>query len=415
MKRFIKYLIFASVSFFIMWPCCQALDAQAVYNKVNDSIFTLFSLDFQSRQVKARGSAVAIAKTIVVTNCHVALSGDYLIIKLHALNNPSRVARLFYKNEKQDLCLLEIPGENFTPAKIRASTSVKIGEVVYAIGNPKGTERTISQGIVSNRHPVTGGVWLQTDARIYFGSSGGGLFDASGNLVGITTKMGGNFGFALPTEWITEVMSPKVANNDSTEVTHKTSDTEAAGKQPTQADQPNQSDQKQIHVRPEAVKGLSYLGEYGKDHIALYKNNHECFLLISGKDTNGNISSSILWNPKYETTFIIFPSTAIVKEAMGIIYQAVQSQKSEKQSTYRSQSQLYIADHPYPLYGTEALGQKYPFLVLVFSQSPRSVLLNAGAFKIVFRDQSPSIGNATVMYSLVGMAEALSAYHAKCL
>src|SRR5690606_33405024 len=120
---------------------------------------------------------------------------------------------------------------------------------------------------------------------------------------------------------------------------------------------------------------LSHLGDYGKDQIGLYRNNSECFLLIPGKDTNGHVMSAVMWNPKYETTLIVFPSVAAAEKAISIVYQAVLEKKTKNQETYRSDSVLYIADHPYPLYGSKTEEKKYPFLVLVFADSPRDVLL----------------------------------------
>lgn len=401
--RFFTPVLGLLISLFAIWPLASwSLTAEQVYQKVSKSVFILYSLNAQSQTVKARGSAVAIGKDVVVTNCHVALSGDYLLIKLRHEDEKAQVAQLFYKNEKQDLCLLEISGASFTPVKIRPSANVKIGEEVFAIGNPKGTERTISQGIVSNKHEVEGGVWLQTDARIYFGSSGGGLFDANGNLVGITTKMGGNFGFALPTEWIMHAMTPEIMRHR-----FATLDVHKLPKQ-----QQTVEDNK---TQPEAISSLSHLGNYGKDQIGLYRNNSECFLMIPGKDTNGNVTSAVMWNPKYDTTLVIFPSVAVADQAISIVYQAVIDKKTQNQETYRSESVLYIADHPYPLYGSKTVDKKYPFLVLVFTESPRSVFLNAGAFKITYKDADPRIGNATVTYSLLGIAEGLSAYRAKCM
>ena len=126
-----------------------------------------------------------------------------------------------------------------------------------------------------------------------------------------------------------------------------------------------------------------------------------------------------MWNPKYETTLVIFPVIASVKQAMSVVYRAVLDKETQQQETYRSDSILYIANHPYPLYGSKSIEKpiekKYPFLVLVFNDSPRSVFLNAGVFKIVYKDADPHLGKETVTYPLTGMAEALSAYRAKCM
>ena len=81
-------------------------------------------------------------KTIIVINCHIILM-ENVVFKLPEGNKLQSV-RIFYKNEKQDLFLLEIPNENFIAVKMGPSTDVHIGEEVYAIGNPQGTEKSLS-------------------------------------------------------------------------------------------------------------------------------------------------------------------------------------------------------------------------------------------------------------------------------
>jgi hypothetical protein len=86
--------------------------------------------------------------------------------------------------------------------------SLQIGEPVYAIGAPRGLELTLSNGIVSSLRPNDGSHLIQTTAAISPGSSGGGLFDARGNLVGITTLYltdSQSLNFAVPADWIWEL------------------------------------------------------------------------------------------------------------------------------------------------------------------------------------------------------------------
>lgn len=178
--------------------------AETVYQKVSDSVYTVYSENTQNAKYGVLGSGVAIDKNILATNCHVALSEKYMIVRLDDTLSP---AKLFYKNG--DMCLIQIISANFKPVKIRPSNEVNIGEEVFAIGNPEGYEKTISQGIISNKYTSEDGqyVILQTDAAISQGSSGGGLFDTNGNLIGITTaisRYGSNIGFVIPTELITD-------------------------------------------------------------------------------------------------------------------------------------------------------------------------------------------------------------------
>lgn len=83
--------------------------------------------------------------------------------------------------------------------------SLRIGQRVYALGAPYGLDLTISEGIVSSLRTISAGTVIQTTAPVSPGSSGGGLFDGSGNLVGIVTfqhRYGQNLNFAHPADWI---------------------------------------------------------------------------------------------------------------------------------------------------------------------------------------------------------------------
>ena len=98
------------------------------------------------------------------------------------------------------------PSLSARPANLGRSLKLKVGERVYAVGSPKGLELSLSEGIVSQ---LRGGPppIIQTTAAVSPGSSGGGLFNAEGELVGITTfqmEEGQNLNFALPVEWIAQ-------------------------------------------------------------------------------------------------------------------------------------------------------------------------------------------------------------------
>lgn len=184
--------------------------AEKVYRDVNNSVFMIF--DIHNKDYKNPidfGSGVAVTKNILATNCHVALKGDERIIKIH---DKYVTATLVYKDEVDDICLLKVPQNNLTPVKLRKSTSVRIGEEVFTIGSPKGYEKSISRGIISNKIDFKNTSILQTDAAISPGSSGGGLFDTKSNLIGITflkNEASGSegIGFALPTELIAKLVN----------------------------------------------------------------------------------------------------------------------------------------------------------------------------------------------------------------
>jgi len=118
------------------------------------------------------------------------------------------LATLQYSDWDRDVCTLTVSGIN-APAVVKGSTSrLKVGARVYAIGAPQGLELTLSEGIISSLREVDGGQYLQISAPISPGSSGGGLFDEEGQLIGLPTfyvAEGQQLNFAVPVEWITEL------------------------------------------------------------------------------------------------------------------------------------------------------------------------------------------------------------------
>jgi serine protease Do len=182
-----------------------------VYRKVSDSIYEVYAVDKDKQTILSLGSAVAITKHYLATNCHVALAGNFLIVNV---NDKPYLARLCYYNQADDLCIVDVVGLTLSPVKIRASKNVTIGEDVFAVGNPEGKLKVISQGVI-NKIIVKGNsnVILRSTAESSFGSSGGGLFDKDANLIGITT--GGvpdkDVSYSVPTELILEVIDPAKA------------------------------------------------------------------------------------------------------------------------------------------------------------------------------------------------------------
>jgi serine protease Do len=184
--------------------------AENVYQHVNKSVFMIFDIKDHNYKTPAEfGSGIAITKDIIATNCHVALKGDDHLIKIEKNLEPSQEV---YHDELHDLCLLKINEKILTPVRLRDGASVRIGEEVYTIGSPKGYEKTMSRGIISNKIAYNKSAILQTDAAISPGSSGGGLFDTQGKLIGIIflkNRAEGveGIGFALPTDLITAAIN----------------------------------------------------------------------------------------------------------------------------------------------------------------------------------------------------------------
>ncbi|MGH8617428.1 MAG: S1C family serine protease [Burkholderiales bacterium] len=184
----------------------RALEPDKIFEKVAPSVWTVRALDAQERLV-SQGSAVVIGPGRLITNCHVLRQSRSIQIRQ---DNVIYVATLEFPDAERDLCQLSV--RNFTaPALVVAPAgTLKVGQRVYAIGSPQGLELTLSDGLISSlRGDETGGARLiQTSAAISPGSSGGGLFDTEGRLIGITSfqrREAQNLNFAVPAEWIAEV------------------------------------------------------------------------------------------------------------------------------------------------------------------------------------------------------------------
>lgn len=153
------------------------------------------------------GSGVVIDRGEVITNCHVAKAGPRLKAKYQGKQYD---ASILINDERHDLCKLSVMGLDAPPVSIGKVAGVHIGQKVYAIGSPQGLDLTLSDGMVSSLRESEEGTYIQTSAPISPGSSGGGLFNEQGVLIGIVTfqmRTGQNLNFALPADWIERMQS----------------------------------------------------------------------------------------------------------------------------------------------------------------------------------------------------------------
>ena len=191
-------------------PAAQALSAAEVFAKVNHAIYLMIVTSDEPGvvDVVAQGSAVLIAPGRFVTNCHVLARGKHFVVSRRE-NKIMERAVLVHFDQSKDLCELDLaqPKPGFDkPVELAPPDSLQIGQSVFAIGSPRGMELSISNGIVSGFRDAPGGVkMIQTTAAVSRGSSGGGLFDDAGRLVGITTLMAKdaqNMNFAIAAKYI---------------------------------------------------------------------------------------------------------------------------------------------------------------------------------------------------------------------
>ena len=161
----------------------------------------------QKRKVTALGSGFIIdSKGIVVTNNHVIQGAEDIFVRVNG--NKEYEATVIGADPLSDIAVLQIKSkEKFTSVKFGNSNKARIGDWVIAIGNPFGLGGTVTSGIISARNRSIGisryEDFIQTDASINVGNSGGPLFDMEGNVIGINTAILGKqgsigIGFSIP-------------------------------------------------------------------------------------------------------------------------------------------------------------------------------------------------------------------------
>jgi S1-C subfamily serine protease len=189
-----------------------ALPADKFFARTAPSVWRVLSYDADGIAF-AQGSAVVIAKETLLTNCHVLAKAKRFVIKQ---DNVSYEARLQHIDTERDLCQITARNLSAPPVPLGDSDKLTVGQRVYALGNPENLELTLSEGLISSlRHDEEGGLKLiQTSAPISHGSSGGGLFDDEGRLIGITTlqsRTGQNLNFAMPINYLRELPARSAA------------------------------------------------------------------------------------------------------------------------------------------------------------------------------------------------------------
>ncbi len=162
------------------------------------------------------GSGVVVDHNgYILTNHHVIEDADHIYIGVEG--QEPMPARVVGTDPDTDLAVIQAAGRELPPAHLGDSSRLRVGDVVLAIGNPFGVGKTVTQGIVSAMDRRSLGLavyedFIQTDAAINRGNSGGALIDAHGNLVGINTAIlsnsGGShgIGFAIPINLARQVM-----------------------------------------------------------------------------------------------------------------------------------------------------------------------------------------------------------------
>ena len=197
-------------------PISADLDARQIYDASKNAVTYIVA---DTPQGQATGSGFVVSKDgLIVTNDHVVDGATRVQVKV-GTNGKAQDATVVGADASRDLALLKVDGGNLSTLSLGDSSSVGVGDAVYAIGNPFGLDRTMTAGIVSATgrdiqapNGLTIPSAIQTDAPINHGNSGGPLLDRFGRVVGINSQIEGGtvdanvgIGFAIPSDTVRDL------------------------------------------------------------------------------------------------------------------------------------------------------------------------------------------------------------------
>ena len=175
-------------------------DAEEAY----ESIFVIYSGN-------SAGSGFAIGENTVVTNAHVIANENDITI--YGYDGKTYRASVYLIDASFDIAVLSVDGGVFSPLEIGDSDSIKAGDDIYAIGAPKSLDYTLTKGVVSNKSRRFGSyTYIQIDAAINSGNSGGPLLNSKGQVIGVNSmKMSDaeGIGLSIPISSVVSFMENK--------------------------------------------------------------------------------------------------------------------------------------------------------------------------------------------------------------
>lgn len=216
-KTVIPSVVNISSVHFVRHPKSSRSDDLGLFRGFLEDLFS----DAPRRQFrqKSLGSGFIISEDgFILTNHHVISDADQITVKLS--DRREFIGEIIAKDEKTDLAMIKIPHEpNLPIALLGDSAQIEVGEWAIAIGNPFGLDRTVTVGVISATGRNELGLadqenFLQTDASINFGNSGGPLLNVAGRVIGINTAIvasGQGIGFAIPINKVKERVDQWIA------------------------------------------------------------------------------------------------------------------------------------------------------------------------------------------------------------
>jgi hypothetical protein len=368
-----------------------------IYKKIESSVYRVLVIKKKTNENPEQlftGSAVAISNNLLLTNCHVVTSNpDQIVI----VNKTHYEAVLVDGDLKKDICILYARA-NLKPVRIKVLNNVEIGETVYALGSPGLHENLFTNGMIAGieTHPEKGKL-IKFTAYLNHGSSGGGLFDSHGDLIGITTGSLDNVGFAVSLNWVKESL-PYL--QDSQE--HNISMNEESHSQ-------NNQEKKQI----DNLNIFQLIGEYGEHKIALYKTDLGCIIKIPGRIHNGKTISNGFWFPQFPQAVFFFPQAENTDKTFSKLRQLRFA--DEKKIAYAPSKDftLFFSKKIPLVYATPTEDSSNKLHFVVFNNTPLPQFLGGQYFITNFIAKN-QLFYLPVYFGLYGFGEAYENYLRYC-
>ena len=206
-KAILFFLILAVLIAFPISVFALGFETEEVYN----SVFVIHS-------GQSLGSGFAVGKNYIITNAHVI--DDVENVKVESYNGEIQDGTIVSIDNALDIAVIGISGVSFVPLEIADLQKISVGDNVYAIGAPNSLAYTLTKGIVSSKDRVAGGQkYIQTDAAINSGNSGGPLLNDDGAVVGVNSyklSHSEGIGLAIPISTVVSFLENKKINvNDN--------------------------------------------------------------------------------------------------------------------------------------------------------------------------------------------------------
>ena len=192
-----------AVLFALLVSVSPALTPAEVIRKYGDAVVVITTYSAAEDAI-GLGSGFIVDSTGIIVTCRHVIAGAYPAV-VRLLNGASfQDIRVLGVDSANDIAVIKVKGRNLPTVKLSRSDDVEVGEPVIAVGNPKGLENTVSDGLLSGVRELDGSKSLQISAPISPGSSGGPVFNSSGLVIGVaaaTLREGQNLNFCVPIQY----------------------------------------------------------------------------------------------------------------------------------------------------------------------------------------------------------------------